>query len=130
MRESHRLCKFRRKASMVQTVNIRQFKNNPSGALRMARKAPVVVMSRDQPKAVLIHLDNKGLLREPEVRLALATALYRSECVSLGRGAKIADIPLVDFMQYVSRRKIPVIRGDAKTIREDMKNIEKWRKRC
>ena len=111
----------------MKAVNIRQLKNNPSDALRMARKAPVVVLNRDQPEALLFHLDDEGLLGEPGVRLALATALYRSESVSLGRGAKIAGIPLADFMQYISHEGIPVIRGNAKTLRDDLKNLEAWR---
>jgi len=113
----------------MKSVNVRQLKNNPSEALRTARKAPVVVMNRDQPEAVLFHLSEEGLLGEPGVRLALATSLYREESVSLGRGAKIADIPLVDFMLHVLREGIPVIRGNARTLREDIKNIEAWRKR-
>ena len=102
----------------MKSVNIRELKNNPSDALRMAREAPVVVMNRDQPEALLFHLDDDGLLGEPGVRLALATALYRSESVSLGRGAKIAGIAIAEFMLHVSREGIPVIRGNAKTLRE------------
>ena len=112
---------------MMKTVNVRQLKNNPSDALRMARKAPVVVMNRDHPEALLFHLDDQGLLGEPGVRLALATALYRSESVSLGRGARIAGTPLADFMLHVSQEGIPVIRGNRKTLREDLKNLDAWR---
>lgn len=112
----------------MKTVNIRQLKNNPSDALRMARKAPVVV-NRDQPEAALVHLSDRGLLGELGVRLAIATDLYRSESVSLGRGAKVAGIPLEEFMRHVSREGIPVIRGNAKTVREDLTNLEKWRNR-
>jgi predicted HTH domain antitoxin len=61
------------------------------------------------------------------VRLALATALYRSESVSLARGARIAGMPLVDFMLHVSHEGIPVIRGNAKSLREDLENVEAWR---
>ena len=111
----------------MKTVNVRQLKNNPSDALRMARKAPVVVMNRDQPEALLFHLDDQGLLGEPGVRLALATALYRSESVSLGRGARIADMPLADFMLHVSQEGIPVIRGNTKSLREDLKDLDVWR---
>lgn len=67
----------------MKSVNIRELKNNPSDALRMAREAPVVVMNRDQPEALLFHLDDDGLLGEPGVRLALAT---RRECVARARG--------------------------------------------
>jgi hypothetical protein len=113
----------------VKSVNVRQLKNNPSDALRMARKAPVVVMNRDQPEALLFHLSDEGLLGEPGVRLALATSLYREESVSLGRGAKIAGIPLADFMLHVSREGIPVIRGAIKSVRNDVKSLESWLKK-
>src|SRR3990170_4760453 len=105
----------------MKTVNVRQLKNNPSDALRMARKAPVVVMNRDQPEAVIVHLSEEGLLGEPGVRLAIATDLYRGESVSLGRAAKIAGVPLAEFMQHASREGIPVIRGSARTLRRDVK---------
>jgi len=95
----------------------------------MARKAPVVVMNRDQPEAVIVHLSEEGLLGEPGVRLAIATDLYRSESVSLGRGAKIAGIALAEFMQHVSLRGIPVIRSDVKTVREDVKKLAAWLKK-
>lgn len=113
----------------MKTINVRQLKRNPSDALRMARNGPVVVTNRDRPEALLFHLDDEGLLGEPGVRLALATALYRNRSVSLGRGAKIALTPLADFMQHVSRHRLPVIRSDAKTAREDAKNLEAWLKR-
>ena len=114
---------------MAKTVNIRQLKNNPSAVLRMARKDLVVVMNRDQPEALLFHLDDEGLLGEPGVRLALATALYKSESLSIGRAAKVAGMPLEAFMLEMGRAGIPVIRGNAKTLREDLKNIRAWRAR-
>lgn len=113
----------------MKCVNVRQLKNNPSEALRMARAAPVVVMNRDQPEALLVHLNDEGLLGEPGVRLALATALYKSESVSIGRGAKIAGVAPAEFMQHVSREGIAVIRGTAKTVRTDIANLEAWLKR-
>ena len=113
----------------MKSVNVRQLKNNPSDALRMARTAPVVVMNRDHPEAVIMHLSEDGLLGEPGVRLAIATDLYRSESVTLGRGARIAGTPLEDFMRHVSREGIPVIRGNAKTLRDDLQDIKAWRNR-
>jgi prevent-host-death family protein len=113
----------------MKTVTVRQLKNNPADVLRMARKGPVVITSRDQPEALLVHLDEKGLLGEPGVRLALATALYRSESVSLACGAKVAGLTLVDFMQHVSRKRIPVIRGGIRMVRDDVKGLESWLKK-
>ena len=113
----------------MKAVNVRQLKNNPSDALRMARKDPVVVMNRDQPEALLFHLDDEGLLGEPGVRVALATALYRSESLSLGRAAKVAGMPLESFMEEMGRAGVPVIRGGIKALREDVKNLKRWRAR-
>jgi predicted HTH domain antitoxin len=111
----------------MKAVNIRQLKNNPSEALREARKRPVVVVNRDQPEALLVHLDEETLLSEPGVRLALATSLYREESLSLGQAARFADLPIAGFMQHVSRLGIPVVRGSAKTVREDVEAILAWR---
>ncbi len=113
----------------MKSVNVRQLKNNPSDALRMAREAPVLVMNRHQPEAVLFHLDDEGLLGEPGGRLARATSLYKSDSVSLGRAAKIAELALEEFMRHVSRQGIPIVKGGASTVREDVKNLAAWRKR-
>lgn len=113
----------------MKTVNVRQLKNNPSEALRMAREHPVVVMSRDRPEALLVHLDDEQLLQEPGVRLALATALYKSESLSLGRAARVAGMALAEFIQHVSRLGIPVVRGTAQSVRDDVKRLEAWRGR-
>lgn len=111
----------------MKAVNIRQLKNNPSEALREARRSPVVIVNRDQPEALLVHLDDEALLTEPGVRLALATSLYREESLSLGQAARFAGLPIAEFMQHVSRLGIPVVRGTAATVREDAEAITAWR---
>ena len=112
----------------MKAVNVRQLKNNPSEALRMAREEPVVVMNRDEPEALLVHLDDDTLLSEPGVKLALATALYKSESVSLGRAARLAGVALADFMQHVSRLGIPAVRGARASVRDDARTLETWLK--
>jgi predicted HTH domain antitoxin len=113
----------------MKAVSVRQLKNNPSEALRMARKHPVVVMNRDQPEALLVHLDDDKLLKEPGVRLALATALYREESLSLGKAARLAAMPLAAFMQHLSQQGIPVVRGGLQSVREDAATLEAWLKK-
>jgi antitoxin (DNA-binding transcriptional repressor) of toxin-antitoxin stability system len=112
----------------MKAVNIRQLKNNPSEALREARKHPVVVLNRDQPEALLVHLDDEALLGEPGVRRALATALYRDESLSLGQAARLAGLSAAEFIQHASRLGIPVVRGTAAGVREDAQAIAAWRK--
>lgn len=112
----------------MKAVNIRQLKTNPSEALRMARHEPVVVMNRDEPEALLVHLDEESLLSEPGVRLALAAALFKSGSVSLGRAGRLAGIPLADFMQHLSRLGIPAVPGTRASVRDDVRTLEAWLK--
>ncbi len=110
----------------MKSVSVRELKNNPSEALRMAREGIVVVTNRNEPQAVLVHLDDDALLGTPGVRIALAVALYRSESLPLARAAQLADMPLIDFIRHVSRLGIPVVRGDAQTLREDIGALDAW----
>lgn len=112
----------------MKAVTVRELGNDPSTVLREARTDPVIVLGRDRPEAVLIHLSDDSLLGEQGIRLAIATALYRSESLSLGRAAEISRLPVADFMQHVSRLGIPVVRGDAATLREDMEAFAHWQK--
>lgn len=84
----------------------------------------MLVMGRSGPEALLLHL-GESLLAEPSVRLALATALYKDECASLGRAAALSGLALADFMEHVSQLGIPVVRGSS-TLDEDRKAIEAW----
>lgn len=61
--------------------------------------------------------------------MRLALKGYRSESLSLSRAAQLAQIPLVDFMQHVSRLGVPVVRGDAQTLRDDIEDLDAWLER-
>ncbi len=110
----------------MKSVNVRELKNNPSNALRLAREDVVVVMNRDMPDAVLVHLDDEQLLNMPGVRLALATALFRDGALALGRAAKVAQVTLVDFIQHLSRLGIPVVKGTVEDVRKDQEAVSGW----
>jgi predicted HTH domain antitoxin len=73
-----------------------------------------------------VHLQASGLLEMPGVRLALATALFKDGSLSLARAAKVADMPLPDFMQHLSRSGIPVIQGGANEVKRDVETLEAW----
>jgi len=112
----------------MKTVNVSGLKNNPSEALRMAHDDIVLVMNRNEPDALMIGLKSAKIIGMPGVRKALATALFKDGDLSLARSAKLADMPLADFIAHVSRLGIPVINQTADEVREDMDTLEQWLK--
>ena len=111
----------------MKAVSVRELKNNPSAALRAARKQPVMVLNRHEPEAMLIHLRDDSVLSEPGVRQAIATALFRERSLSLGLAAKYAGLGIAEFVEHVSRLGIPVVAGTADAVRNDAEAAEKWR---
>ena len=107
----------------MKAVSVRELKSNPSAALRDARKQPVMVLNRQQPEALLVHLSDNPLLAEPGIRLALAAALYKDDSLSLGRAAEFSGVALAEFIHHISRLGIPVVRG-ANIVREDVATLD------
>ncbi len=112
----------------MHAFKVNELKNNPSAALRKAKTAPVIIMKRDRPEAVIFHLDDDSLLSQPGMRLALATALFKDGHLALGRAARVAEIPLAEFIRHLSREGIPVISGKAREVKADLEALRKWRK--
>ena len=61
------------------------------------------------------------------LRNALATALYRAQSLSLGQAARFSGLSMAAFIQHVSKMGIPVVRGAAASVREDVETIRTWR---
>ena len=108
----------------MKAVSVRELKSNLSAALRDAHEAPVLVLKRRRPEALLLHVDDAALA-EPSVRVALATSLYRDESMSLGRAAELSGLALTDFIEHVSQQGIDVVRG-TDTVREDVEAMQAW----
>jgi predicted HTH domain antitoxin len=111
---------------IMEVVNVSGLKNNPSEALRKARKDVVVVMNRDQPDAMMVSLAGHGLLDQAGVRAALATALFRDGHLSLARSARLAQMSAAEFSRHVSRLGIAVISLDAAETERDMDTLDEW----
>ena len=110
----------------MKAVSVRELKNNPSAALRAARKQPVVVLDRHEPEAVLIHVRDDSVPSESGVRQAIATSLFRERSLSLGLAAKYAGLEIAEFIEHVSRLGISVVAGTAETVRNDAESVEAW----
>ncbi len=110
----------------MEAVNVSGLKNNPSEALRLAHRDVVVVMNRDRPDALLVGVEASGVLDAQGVRPALATALFRDGNLSLVRAAKLANMPVSQFVTHISRLGIPVVSLDAAAARQDMETLDEW----
>jgi len=66
------------------------------------------------------------MAEKPDVRLALAAALFKNGGWPLARAAKLAQTPLPEFMQYLSRSGIAAIQGDADEVTRDVNTLESW----
>lgn len=110
----------------MRAVSVSGLKNNPSEALRQAKTDIVVVLNRDHPDALLMGLDQQGLLQAPGVRPALATALFREGELSLARAARVADMDTATFIAHLSRLGIAAIRLTEAETRADLDTLEQW----
>ncbi len=107
-------------------VNIRKLKNNPSEALRNAEKGPVLVLKGDTPDALILHLGLGESSDDADVRLALATALFRAGTLSLGRAARVAETEIPELVTHLSRLGIPVVEGDRDEVESDLETLTEW----
>jgi predicted HTH domain antitoxin len=110
----------------MDTVNISGLKNNPSEALRKARRGLVVVMNRDKPDALMVGVGAARVLEARGVRPALATALFRDGHLSLARAAALAQMPLGEFVSHVSRLGLPVIDLSGPEAERDIDTLDEW----
>jgi predicted HTH domain antitoxin len=113
-------------AMAMRAVSVSGLKNNPSEALRQAKTDMVVVLNRDHPDALLMGLDQQGLLQAPGVRPALATALFRDGELSLARAARVAAMDTATFIAHLSRLGIAAIRLTEAETRADLDTLEQW----
>ena len=104
----------------MHAMNVRELKNNPSEALRMAKQGMVIEMNRDKPDAMPLHL-SENKLSAPGVKLALATALFRDGSLATGR---LADVALVDFIAHLSQLGIPVIAATAESVTKGIATLD------
>ncbi len=58
---------------------------------------------------VIELLEDFGQTKAPDknIKVAIATALFTSKSISLGRAAEIAEIALVDFISILNHKSIP-----------------------
>lgn len=110
----------------MEAVSVSGLKNNPSEALRLARRDVVVVMNRNKPDALMVSLEASQALSAKGVRPALATALFRDGHLSLGNAAALAEMSVAAFASHLSRLGIPVIDLTEAEVTRDLETLDQW----
>ena len=116
----------------MESVSVRELKNNPSTALKQARAgAMVVVTNRDAPEAILVGLEQLGMPDMSRLRLAIAASLFRDGVVSSGVAARMAGKSRVEMFDLLARLGIPLV-PEADAVADDVAAIDAWlaRGRC
>lgn len=113
-------------ATLMHAVNVRQLKNNPSEALREAKLGPIVVMNRDRPDAVLIGIEQLGIVDLPHVRSALAVSLFKGGDISVAAAARVADMPLAQMLDLLSAMRVPLHGGTPSESLAEMEQGTRW----
>jgi predicted HTH domain antitoxin len=113
----------------MHAVNVSTLKNNPTQALQWAETGPVWVMNRDRPQAVITGVDSAGGMDAPEVKIAMAAALFRDGGLSLVRGSKLAGCTLGAFIRYLGIHGIPAINMTEEQAQQEMDSLDAWLKK-
>ena len=63
---------------------------------------------------------------DADLRLAMATALFKAGAFSIGRAARLAGVGVAAFVTHLSRLGIPVVQADPDEAASDLETLEKW----
>lgn len=112
---------------MMQAVNIRELKTNPSVALRAAKNDLMMVTNRNKPDALLISMEQlAGIPNLEQVRLVLGVSMFRDKQLSISAAAKVAGKPLAEMLTLVSEMGIPVVDYSQEDAESEADFAEKW----
>lgn len=110
----------------MESVSVRELKNNPSTALKQARAGEmVVVTNRDAPEAILVGLEQLGMPDIGRLRLAIAASLFRDGVVSSGVAARMAGKSRAEMFDLLARLGIPLA-PEADGVADDVAAIDAW----
>lgn len=104
----------------MRAIGVGELRDDPNRVLRAARMAPVLITSDDHPEALLLSVRGLGA-DEADIRSGLASVLFEQGALSLGRAARVAGLPLEQFMEYLGRRGIAVFRTSVDELEADLR---------
>lgn len=111
----------------MKAYNIGDLKDNPSSAIRDAKKGPVLILNREHPEAIIFSLDFVD--KKLEINKILAIKLYQDKAISLGKAAKMAKLSYTDFITLLSKHGVPIVQYEIEDVMKDFETGIKWLKK-
>jgi prevent-host-death family protein len=90
-------------------ISVEELARRPARLIEEAESGEVAVVTKDgRPLFLAVPYDER--LAKEDVHVVVAVHLYEKGIVSIGRAAKIAGLPLTEFIDRLATLKIPVAR--------------------
>jgi prevent-host-death family protein len=106
----------------VQTFTIRDLREQTDDIVREARAGRLsIVTKHGEPIFIAVPFDDP-LLRGG-LATTLATRLFNEEAISLGQAAQHAGMDVTDFIEVLSRLKIPVARPRRGEVEQELETF-------
>ena len=102
----------------MQTITIRDLKNNPSSMTKYLDEGDSVFVTR-HGKPIGITLPLNDDLFSVGVKKTVAVELYKMEIISLGKMAEMLEIPKQEAMSLLNGLNVTWIEDDVESIRAE-----------
>lgn len=112
----------------METFTIRDLRERTGDLVRDAEAGKLsLVTKHGQPIFLAVPFD-ETLIRAG-VRIDLALKLFDEEVLSTGQAARLAGVPLAEFLEICSAQGIPVVRYSADELDNELRVIDELRGR-
>lgn len=90
-------------------ISVEELAHRPARLIEEAESGEVAVVTKDgRPLFLVVPYDER--LAKEDVHVGVAVYLYEKGVVSIGRAAKLAGLPLTEFIDRLAALNIPVVR--------------------
>jgi len=106
----------------MRSISVEQFLEHPDKLLSDAQCGEIAVVMQDG-KPVFMAVPMGANLDSPGVRLEVAVSLFDREQVSVGVAARIAGLSIIEMIDELGKRRIPVVRYSKEEFAEEMSYV-------
>ncbi len=112
----------------MHAFSIRDLRERTGELVRNAEAGQLALISKHgKPLFVAVPFDENIL--QHGVHFSIAIDMFKERVISCGKAAKIARMPLEEFMEALSQLGIPIVDYDPQEVEQDLENIKKIRSR-